>query len=145
MSERCEHGRLFGSVSKQMRLSISRKLRDNNLPINEIQAFILLDIKVNPGTCLRDIGKRLLFDKPTITKCFKKLLSLSYIISVQDTEDKRKYRIYHTEESEKIIEEIKEISKEVREISYRGLSVQEVEQANSLMKRINNNLMENNR
>lgn len=140
--EDAKHGRLYSSVARHMRLYISRKMNEDDYNIRTNHLFVMLDIMHSPGTSLKEIGRRLDLDKPTITKTVKKLLLMGYIVAKEDEFDKRVYRLYLTEKSDEVLPRVKKIMESMREILYKDFSEKEIKLVNSLMQRMNRNLLE---
>lgn len=142
--DQAKHGRLFSSVSRHMRLFITREMNKDSYDINEKQLFVLLNIMHFPNTSLKDICERQAFDKPTVTKAVKKLLELGYIKSHTDKLDKRISRLSITPKSEEVLPRVWEIMQSMRSAIYRDFSDKEILQVNSLMQRIHSNLLDEN-
>jgi len=136
-----KHGRLFSSVSRHMRLFITRHMNKDSYKISEKQLFILINIMHFPGTSLKDICERQAFDKPCVTKSVKKLLELGYISSETDKHDKRISRLTITPKSDEVLPRVWEIMQSMRSVIYKDFSDDEILQVNSLMQRIHTNLI----
>jgi len=137
-----KHGRLFSTVSRHMRLFISRNMNKDSYNVNEKQLFVLLNIMHFPGTSLKDICERQAFDKPDVTKAVKKLLELGYIESTTDENDKRISRLSITPKADEVLPRVWEIMQSMRSVIYKDFSDEEILQVNSLMQRIHKNLMD---
>lgn len=140
--ENAKHGRLFSSVSRLMKLYISRSMAEGDYKISTTHLFVMLDILHNPGTSMKETGCRLDLEKTTVTKTVKKLLDLDYITAFDDEIDRRVTRLYLTEKSNELLPRVKEIMKSMRKVLYDDFSEDEIELVNSLMQRININLLE---
>jgi len=138
--ERAKHGRLYSSVARHMRLYISRKMNEDDIRTNHL--FVMLDIMHSPGTSLKEIALRLDLDKPTITKAVKKLLALDYIVAKEDELDKRVSHLFLTEKSDEVLPKVKKIMESMRDVIYNDFSEEEIKLVNSLMQRMNRNLLE---
>jgi DNA-binding MarR family transcriptional regulator len=140
--EKAKHGRLYSSVARHMRLYISRKMNEDDYDIRTNHLFVMLDIMHSPGTSLKEIACRLDLDKPTITKTVKKLLALGYIVAKEDEFDKRVSHLYLSGKSDEVLPRVKKIMKSMRDIIYKDFSEEEISLVNSLMQRMNRNLLE---
>jgi DNA-binding MarR family transcriptional regulator len=137
-----KYGRLMSSVSRLMKLYISRKLVDKGLPIKDIHLFTLLDILHYPGTSLKEACLRQACDKTTITKAVKKLYELNYIDIKEDENDRRISRLFASEKAHEILNPCKGVMMEMREIMYKGMSEDDIENLNSMMSNVHDNLLE---
>ncbi len=140
--ENAKHGRLYSSVARHMRLYISRKMNEDDYDIRTNHLFVMLDIMHSPGTSLKEIALRLDLDKPTITKTVKKLLDLDYIFAKEDEFDKRIFHLYLSDKSGEVLPRVKKIMESMRDIIYKDFSGEEICLVNSLMQRMNRNLLD---
>lgn len=88
---------------------------------------------------LNEIAKRIGRDKSTVTPLVNKLAGLGYVEKVAGQQDKRVTFVQLTERGYALKPRFDQISAQVHETAYRGLSPEEKEQFLSLLKRISQN------
>ena len=137
-----KHGRLISSVTRLMKLYISRTLSEQGIPIRDIHLFVLLDILHFQGTSFKESCFRQACDKTTLTKSVKKLVELGYVEVREDEKDKRISRLYTTETAHNILMPCKDVMIGMREHLYKDMSEEEVESLNSLMGKVHSNLLD---
>lgn len=75
----------------------------NNLNINKVQVEILLFVKDNRDTNLKEINNYFRFNKATITKIIKHLEKEKYVKSVVNKNDRREKMLTITQKGESIL------------------------------------------
>lgn len=96
----------------------------------------------DPGISQEGITRQVYVDKATTAKTVRKLTGLGYLRREQDPEDMRKYRVYLTEEGERILSELVDTLKMMNEIYLQGFSEEERETFRSFLLRILDNVIE---
>jgi DNA-binding MarR family transcriptional regulator len=86
-----------------------------------------------------NLVRHFFLDKGTIARAARKLEAAGYISRIVDPDDRRAVRIFLTEKGEEIIPRLRAIEKEWASRVSNGLSAEEREQAESLMRRIARN------
>lgn len=140
--ETAKHGRLFSSVTRLMKLYISRRLAERAIPIKDVHLFTLLDILHYPGTSLKEACFRQATDKTTMTKAVKKLSELGYVDVKIDENDKRISRLYASAKANEVLLPCKDVMMEMRDIMYKGMDEEELDMLNSLITKMYTNLLE---
>ena len=128
----------FGSISRRTNSIFRKRCKDAFISRGLVDYLII--IYENKGIIAEDIANILRVDKGTTARAIAKLEQEKYIVRVKDEEDKRKYKLYITEKSEKLCQELLsnyyEIGKEAVEI----LSKEEKEELLRILGKIRNHI-----
>ena len=88
---------------------------------------------------MTEIANNIHRDRSTVTTLINKLINLGYVLSKKDPQDSRSNIIYLTEKGKSFEPYFNEISQSLYEIEYKGISVEEKEIFQSVLKKIYNN------
>ena len=114
--------------------------RIRNLNLSKIQVEILLFIKENPETNLKEINNYFKFNKATITKIVKHLVSEGYVEFFINSMDKREKRLIITEKSKSLLPEIKKVFDVWEEIILKDISEEDIEITRNVMAQMVKNM-----
>lgn len=103
------------------------------------QQFFLLRIHENPGITVLDLAQTGYYDNGTATRAVQKLEAEGYVRSSADEFDRRIRRNYTTEKALPVIEETYRLKQAWSQVLLDGLSPEEGEQAEALLKRLSEN------
>lgn len=110
------------------------------LELHKNQYIFLTRICENKGLSLKTLSIMLKMDKTTTTKAVQKLIKSGYVIKHKDANDQRVAKLYPTEKSLKIYQEIIAEENRAVEICFNGFSDEEKNTVRSLIERMNENL-----
>ncbi len=133
-------GKLNAAIYRNLQSILNAKLED--LSIRGGQYDYLYVISQREGLTQKELSEELYVDKSTTAKAIKSLVSRGYVVKVPLAEDRRFVQLYLTGKGKKIKQQLENTFLELIEISSRGLSDEEAEQAVFLLKRILNSLIE---
>lgn len=136
-------GKLTAAIHRNLQIILNRKLKDISIRSGQHDFFYV--ISRNEGITQKELSEWLYISKSTTAKAVKNLMDYGYVRKEKDTGDNRYDRLYLTEKGKQITAQMQETFLEVVDITTRNLSPSEVEQTKELLKRILNNVLEENR
>lgn len=116
---------------------ISKRLEPYN--IGSGQYIFLMHLYKNDGISQENLSDKLKMDKATTAKALKKLEEEGYINREIDCSDKRAYQIFITPKALEIRQIIHATIKSWEEILSRGLSKEETDMVNNILKKMAEN------
>lgn len=136
-------GKLTAAINRNLQIILNHKLKDISIRSGQHDFFYV--ISLYEGITQKELSEWLYISKSTTAKAVKNLMDHGYVRKEKDTEDNRYDRLYLTEKGKQISAQMQETFKEVVEITTRNLSPLEIKQTMELLKRILNNVLEENR
>ena len=100
------------------------------------QIMFLMQLYRKDGICQEELSENLHIDKGTTCRAIKKLEEEGFLIRSRDENDKRAYKLYLTEKSKEMEENIKNILYDWERHISKGLSKKEAEILFSILKKI---------
>lgn len=136
-------GKLTAAINRNLQIILNHKLKDISIRSGQYDFFYV--ISLYEGITQKELSEWLYISKSTTAKAVKNLMDHGYVRKEKDTEDNRYDRLYLTEKGKQISAQMQETFKEVVDVTTRNLSPLEVNQTKALLKRILNNVLEENR
>lgn len=136
-------GKLTAAIHRNLQIILNNKLKDISIRSGQHDFFYVISLK--EGITQKELSEWLYISKSTTAKAVKNLIDHGYIRKEKDAADKRYGRLYLTEKGRQISARISETFKEVVEITTKQLSQLEIEQTKELLKKILNNVLEENK
>jgi DNA-binding MarR family transcriptional regulator len=136
-------GKLTAAIHRNLQIILNHKLKDISIRSGQHDFFYV--ISLYEGITQKELSEWLYISKSTTAKAVKNLMDHGYVRKEKDTEDNRYDRLYLTEKGKQISAQMQETFKEVVDITTRNLSPLEIKQTKELLKRILNNVLEENR
>ena len=90
----------------------------------------------------RELAKKMNLTPPTITSVIQKMEKLEYIRRKPDEKDQRILRLCVTEKGKAFIDDICRVGKQIEEMVFRGMSMEETLLLKRLLVQVRDNLME---
>ena len=90
----------------------------------------------------RELAKKMNLTPPTITSVIQKMEKLEYIRRKPDEKDQRVLRLCVTEKGKAFIDDICRVGKQIEEMVFRGMSMEETLLLKRLLVQVRDNLME---
>lgn len=118
----------------------SRMLKEHQIDIHPGQGRILFALWGSDEVPIKEIAKRTLLSKSTLTDLIDRLEQSGYIVRVPNREDRRKTLIKLTEKNKALQETYTEVSQEMLDIFYSGFTPEEIDTFETLLKRTLANL-----
>ena len=106
------------------------------------QAGILFVLNQEGELSQRELAKKMNLTPPTITSVIQKMEKLEYIRRKPDEKDQRILRHCVTEKGKAFIDDICRVGKQIEEMVFRGMSMEETLLLKRLLVQVRDNLME---
>ena len=119
----------------------SELLKERGLDIGPGQGRILFALWQEDGVPINELIKKTLLRKSTLSELLDSLESAGHVRRVQSEEDRRKVLIKLTEKTRQMLNVYIEVSKEMTKIFYEGFQPEEMEQFETLLQRVLDNLV----
>ncbi len=137
-----EGGMLVAKIHQVAGRVFAKKLKAHEInEINPAQGRILFVLWENDGIPIRDLAEKTLLEKSTLTSMLDRLEETGYITRVPSKEDRREILIRRTEKDRIFQKLYFEVSAEMTDLFYRGLSGREIDILESGLKKILDNLV----
>ncbi|MFT4144098.1 MAG: MarR family winged helix-turn-helix transcriptional regulator [Mobilitalea sp.] len=136
-------GKLTAAIHRNLQIVLNRKLKDISIRSGQHDFFYV--ISRYEGITQKELSEWLYISKSTTAKAVKNLMDHGYVRKEKDTEDNRFDCLYLTEKGKQISVQMQETFMEVVEITTRNLSPLEIMQTKELLKKILNNVLEENK
>lgn len=140
MSQR-SGGFLVTQIHHLGRRVFSELLKERGLDIGPGQGRILFALWQEDGVPINELIKKTLLRKSTLSELLDSLESAGHVRRVQSEEDRRKVLIKLTEKTRQMLNVYIEVSKEMTKIFYEGFQPEEMEQFETLLQRVLDNLV----
>lgn len=114
----------------------------NKTGVFQSQHHLLMDIASNPSSSQIELAKEMKVTTATIAVSLKKLEKNGYIARHTSDEDNRLNKVAITEKGMKVVEESRSIFRNMDELTFRGFSDSDMNTFISLVKRITDNIRE---
>ena len=140
MSQR-SGGFLVTQIHHLGRRVFSELLKERGLDIGPGQGRILFALWQKDRVPINELIKMTLLRKSTMSELLDSLESAGHVRRVQSKEDRRKVLIELTEKTRQMLNVYIEVSKEMTKIFYEGFQPEEMEQFETLLQRVLDNLV----
>lgn len=132
-------GFVIYSASKMMQKAFDLELR-NKLGINLVQSKVIFALYMQSGPTQREIADRIGVETPSLVPIIDKLEEDGYVKRKSDAQDRRIKRIYATTKTDSLWDSMTECITQLRKVSSKDLSEQEIKSALDTVKKITENL-----
>ncbi|API72028.1 transcriptional regulator SlyA [Leuconostoc suionicum] len=126
--------RNIGSITRKLQIQSNKKFNSLNLGNNRF--IYIIRICEKPGMFLGEIADQLSIDRTTAFRTIKNLEKLGYIITVEDTKDKRLRRLYPTKSASEIYPKLNAFEQTSSDTLLKKLDSHEREQLLLLLNKI---------
>jgi len=140
MSQR-RGGFLVTQIHHLGRRVFSELLKDRGLAIGPGQGRILFALWQKDGVPINELIKKTLLRKSTLSELLDSLETAGHVRRVQSDEDRRKVLVELTEKTRKLLNVYIEVSVEMTNIFYKGFQSEEIEQFETYLQRVLDNLV----
>jgi len=136
-----EGGMLVAKIHQVGGRIFAKKLKEYDLnEINPAQGRILFVLWENDGIPIHELSEKTLLKKSTLTSMLDRLEDMGYIIREPSKNDRRKIIIKRTEKDKAFQELYLQVSKEMTDLFYNGLTEEEIDQLEAWLRKILDNL-----
>ena len=132
--EREPIGRYISLIHRKGKCFITKEM--SKYGIGSGQIMFLMQLYKKDGISQEELSENLNIDKGTTCRAIKKLEEEEFLIRVKDENDKRAYKLYLTEKSKAMKDNIKSLLDEWEKHISKELSNEEVETLFSILKKI---------
>ncbi|MGI0018288.1 MAG: MarR family winged helix-turn-helix transcriptional regulator [Nitrosotalea sp.] len=129
------------SASKMMQKAFDIELRDK-IGINLAQSKVIFALYMQSGPTQRELADKIGVESPTLVPIIDKLEEDGYVKRKPDANDRRIKRIYTTPKTDSLWDSMMECAGQIRKVSTKDLSDQEIKSALGVVKKITENLTE---
>ena len=141
MRSQRQGGFLIAQIHQLAGRIFARKLRECQVEINPAQGRIMFVLWRNDGIPISELAKETSLGKSTLTSMLDRLEESGYVTRVRSQEDRREVLIKRTEKDEAWQEVYTQVSREMSELFYDGLSESEIDEFEKSLRRILDNLI----
>lgn len=133
-------GPWIGRTMKLIEHRLEDLLAENNIDLSKMQFIVLSKIAENDGLCQSQLAFYTNRDKSSLTRMINTLISKGYITKCPSKKDKRKNKIYISEQGIDILKEAAPHFKKMTEFVEEGLTPEEIESTKKILERIQLNV-----
>lgn len=133
---------ISGKVSSAINRRMSRDLHSEGLEITPEQWSVLMYLWQQDGVNQREIADATYKDKPSITRLIDNLERMGLLFRKQDNVDRRTNKIFLTKEGKELHEKARATTLKTMHAALDGLSKEEVEQAQRLLRTVFRNMQD---
>lgn len=142
MKQLREGGFLIAKIHHLSGRILAKKIKEYKLDeINPAQGRILFALWQKDGISIQELSKKTSLKKSTLTSMLDRLEEIGHLIRTASKEDRRKIIVKLTEKDKKLQNAYMQISKEMTELFYKGLSKKEIDNFEVYLRQILDNLM----
>ncbi len=127
------------SASKMMQKAFDLELRDKT-GINLAQSKVIFALYMQSGPTQRELADKIGVESPTLVPIIDKMEEDGYVKRKPDVSDRRIKRIYATPKTDSLWDSMMECAAQIRKVSTKDLSDQEIKSALGVVKKITENL-----
>ena len=128
---------LFMEINRQYGMRCMHRIRE--VGIQQGQMPILMMVYNNSGCSQKEIAEHMGVTPPTVNVSIQRLEKADIVCRKRDEKDQRVMRVYLTENGQRIVEEIKQQSRDVEKVMFNNFSEAEL----CLMRRFFEQILEN--
>ena len=132
-----EGGFLIAKIHQVAGRIFARKLREHGVrAINPAQGRILFVLWREDNIPISELARRTALEKSTLTSMLDRLEESGFVERVRSTEDRRTILLRRTEKDKACQKVYVEVSKEMNELFYAGLSEEETDEFEGVLRHI---------
>lgn len=137
-----EGGFLIAKIHHLSGRILAKKIKEYELEeINPAQGRILFALWQKDGISIQELAKKTSLEKSTLTSMIDRLEDTGHLVRVPSKEDRRKIIVKLTEKDKNLQNAYMQISKEMTELFYKGLTKKEIDNFEVYLSKILDNLI----
>lgn len=137
-----EGGFLISKIKQISGRIFDKMLRNYDInDLNTAQGRIIFSLWQNDNIPISELARQTALGKTTLTSMLNRLEQSGYIVRDMDEKDKRNVIVNLTEESISLEDRYEAVSKEMTSVFYEGLSEEQIDEFENLLKHILSNLI----
>lgn len=137
-----EGGFLLTKIHYLSRRIFSKLLKKHDIKINPGQGRILFTLWQDDGISINMLGRRTQLGKSTLTEMLDRLEKSGHLRRVPSQQDRRKTLIELTDKTKGLHKKYEKVSQEMNDLFYEGLTEDEIDGFETLLRRVLANLVE---
>jgi DNA-binding MarR family transcriptional regulator len=142
MKQLREGGFLIAKIHHLSGRILAKKIKEYGLEeINPAQGRILFALWQKDGISIQELAKKTSLEKSTLTSMLDRLEDTGHLVRVPSKEDRRKIIVNLTVKDKKLQNAYMQISKEMTELFYKGLTKKEIDNFEVHLRKIFDNLI----
>lgn len=127
MKQQIQGGFLIAKIHQLSGRIFSKLLKKHQIEINPAQGRIMFVLWRNDNIPIQELAKKTSLSKTTLTSMLDRLEIMGYITRVPSKDDRRKICIKLTEKDKSLHEKYRQVSLEMTELFYQGMSNDEID------------------
>lgn len=140
MSKTRDGGYLISQIHQLSGRIFSGKLKAQQIDINHAQGRIIFALWKKDQISINELSEETALSKSSLTTMLERLEESGHIVRRQSVADKRVTLVCLTPKSSSLRADYQNVSAEMTELFYTGLSDEEIEQVELLLKKVLDNL-----
>ena len=141
MKLQSQSGFLIAKIHQLSGRIFSKLLKKHEIEINPAQGRIMFVLSRTDNISIQELAKKTSLSKTTLTSMLDRLEIMGYIARVPSKEDRRKICIKLTEKDKSLHEKYRQVSLEMTELFYQGMSKDEIDLFEKQLEKTYKNLM----
>jgi len=134
---------IIGKTLQSIKNLIFREFKSENFNITPEQWAVMSYLHKEDGLYQKQIADFLFKDKPTVTRILDLLEKRNLIIRISDEKDRRKFKIYLTQDGKDTVVKLIPIAKEVQNKIIENITTEEIETLKIILNKIYMNSINN--
>lgn len=134
---------IIGKTTQSIKNIIFREFKANNFNITPEQWAVMSYLHKEDGLYQKQIADFLFKDKPTVTRILDILEKRNLIIRISDEKDRRKFKIYLTQDGKDTVTQLIPIAKEIQLKIKENIKPEEIETLKTILNKIYMNTANN--
>lgn len=115
----------IGTLSRKINRWYNKRLSPYNITVS--QSFVLFDLAVHEGSCIKDIAARVNLDSPAVTGLVDRLVKEELVERLEDPMDRRSIKVYLTVRGNDLVNELGPIAEEFNNIMHNSLKPEDLD------------------
>ena len=141
MKNQREGGFLIAKVHHMAGRIFAKKLQEHEIEINPAQGRIMFVLWDEDGLPINELAQRTSLAKSTLTSMLDRLEEAGHVVRARSRDDRRKILVHRTEKDRAWQETYVQVSQEMSELFYAGLSEGEIDAFEGYLRRVLDNLI----
>jgi len=141
MKHQRQAGFLMAKIRQVGERVFLRRMKDSGVEINPAQGRIMFALWRDDGISIQQLARKTQLGKSTLTSMLDRLEAMGYVRRQRSDSDRRKILIFRTEKDKALERKYVELSGKMTEIWYQGFAESEIDQFETSLQKILNNLV----
>lgn len=124
----------------KIKTNLFKKFKECGFDITPEQMTVLYGLQEKNGQYQKELGDKILKDKPNVTRLLDILEKRRLVERKADTNDRRKFKVFITEEGGKTLEKLLPIAKEVKKQAIKDIPENDLKILVNILNKISKNI-----